>query len=133
MLKKKKRQITFFFYLFFLHAISTQNCFQSLFKRFFFFFALTDLEKDWFDKRVAIFFFSMKKKLFCPQVALKLMDTALLKDAYALKNLEREAHMLAAVSHPCIVCLYQTLRVRKREGKTQVKAESLIFSERSVH
>lgn len=51
-------------------------------------------------------------KIFFPfQVALKIIDTDVIKDEYALKNLEREAKMLSGVSHPCIVYLYETLRV----------------------
>ena len=48
---------------------------------------------------------------YCLQVAIKIIDTTNIKDEYVAKNLEREALIMSKLSHPNIVCLYETMRV----------------------
>jgi 5'-AMP-activated protein kinase, catalytic alpha subunit len=43
------------------------------------------------------------------RVALKIINTKDIRDRYLRKNLRREARILAKVSHPGVVCLYETM------------------------
>ncbi|KAJ9589568.1 hypothetical protein L9F63_017223, partial [Diploptera punctata] len=43
-------------------------------------------------------------------VAVKIIDTSQIKEEYVARNLEREARILARLSHPNIVFLYETMR-----------------------
>jgi Protein kinase domain len=43
------------------------------------------------------------------RVALKIINTKDIRDKYLRRNLKREARVLAKLSHPGIVCLYETM------------------------
>ncbi|KAK5648887.1 hypothetical protein RI129_003779 [Pyrocoelia pectoralis] len=64
-----------------------------------------------------IFGFYVKSQfLFIPyqylqfMVAVKIIDIAKIKEEYILKNLHREARIMAQLRHPCIVSLFQTMQ-----------------------
>lgn len=45
------------------------------------------------------------------QVAIKVIDIREIKEKYVVKNLHREARIMSALNHPCIVTLFQTIQV----------------------
>ncbi|XP_066259117.1 hormonally up-regulated neu tumor-associated kinase-like [Euwallacea similis] len=45
------------------------------------------------------------------KVAVKIMDVAQIKEDYIIKNLCREAKLMAKLNHPCVSALYQTMQV----------------------
>lgn len=51
------------------------------------------------------------KAVFLLQVAVKIMDVTQIKEEYIIRNLHREARIMAQLRHPCIVNLYQTMQV----------------------
>ncbi|XP_050308531.1 serine/threonine-protein kinase MARK2-like [Anthonomus grandis grandis] len=44
------------------------------------------------------------------KVAIKIMDINEIKEEYVIRNLGREAKLMAKLSHPCICALYQTMK-----------------------
>lgn len=54
----------------------------------------------------------MKISLF--QVAVKIMDINKIKEDYVLKNLYREAKLMAKLNHPNVTSLFETMQVRIR-------------------
>lgn len=52
----------------------------------------------------------------CPQVAIKIFEPQQMTDKYMKRHFRREAIMLARLSHPCIVGLYEVLEVSAIAG-----------------